>query len=991
MASAAKNQEVKIVFNLREELPDLFVPLAYIVSVDHNGLLAHIQQQATSETIGAFHLSPSTAQQRCFNLVEELQIPAITEHFKGKSRKTPDISHLLDPANKEQSPIVWRYIHRRLDELLRICVEQQFPITLNIERQLLAKDFVLGISGQTLQPLLSFKKKDGRVHYTLQLLSPTQDRLTISRHHVVPLTNHPAPAWILVDRELHRLEHLNGYLVKPFLQKNEVLIPADRASSYFRQFIAKVVSKVSIEADGFAVDTKTNLLACRLELSLHPMEDRYYLLPKMDYHLAAFGWNEKTKGKTFLDLSGEEVKITRIERNQAQENAFLRRLTQVKCSPVAHSQFYLPTVLGDQPEKMAVLQWIIDHRHNLLHAGFQLSSPCVEDKTISLLAASLNVKVETDIDWFDIKGEVSIGDFRIPFARIAQFIRKGERFYPLPNNEYFLIPKEWFAKFSEVLQFTTPEKDHLKLAKSHYTLLETIAPDLLEPVAPEESTDFTPSQQLKASLRPYQLQGAQWLVQHYRQRLGACLADDMGLGKTLQTITVLLHAKEQKAQQTESIPPSNPGFAPQLDLFAQANSPNDLHFLQPLHALIVLPASLIYNWENEIKNFAPSLTVLKHTGQNRPQDVRILQRYDVLLTTYQTALRDQAILDKIAFTYVVLDESQQIKNRQSKVFKAINALHATHKISLSGTPIENSLSDLWSQMQFLNPGLLGSYAFFKKTFQLPIEKADDEIRKEQLRKLVAPYLLRRTKQEVAKDLPPLHAQHLLCEMSSEQRRRYEEAKSAARNQLLDHFAPKDFNYRNLVLTTLSKLRQLANHPVLILPDYKHSSGKFDEIMEQWEVVRKGGHKALFFSSFVTHLTLFKTTFEEKGYHFAWLTGDTPLKKRNSEVDRFQNDPSLQAFFISIKSGGTGLNLQAADYVFILDPWWNPKIEDQAIGRAHRIGRTDPVFVQQYISKDTIEEKILLLQQRKSQLAADILAENPAKFDFTKEDLSLLLH
>ncbi|MEM9930905.1 MAG: DEAD/DEAH box helicase, partial [Bacteroidota bacterium] len=489
------------------------------------------------------------------------------------------------------------------------------------------------------------------------------------------------------------------------------------------------------------------------------------------------------------------------------------------------------------------------------------------------------------------------------------------------------------------------------------------------------------------TLRPYQLEGVQWLVQHYHQQLGACLADDMGLGKTLQTIAVLLYAKEMKAaaadtESTFTLP------APQLDLFAEQPA-EDEAFLQPLRALIVLPASLVYNWESELQKFAPSLTVLRHIGQKRNKEVKVLRRYDVILTTYQTALRDQSTLEQIEFEYIILDESQQIKNRQSKVFKSVNELQAKHKISLSGTPIENSLSDLWSQMQFLNPGLLRSYAFFKREFITTIEKADNEEKKAQLRKLVAPYLLRRTKGEVAKDLPELHVQHFYCELATEQRKRYEKEKSAARNYLLRNFAPQDGQYRLLVVQTLTKLRQLANHPALLSSAYTQGSGKFDEVMAQWEVVRKAGHKALFFSSFVTHLELFKAAFEQQSYPYAWISGDVSAKQRAREVERFQEDPNLQAFFISIKSGGTGLNLTAADYVFVLDPWWNPTIEQQAIARAHRIGRQGTVFARKYISKDTIEEKIVKLQEKKSQLAEDIIGQN-GKLAFDEGELSFLL-
>ncbi|MEM9260573.1 MAG: DEAD/DEAH box helicase, partial [Bacteroidota bacterium] len=332
---------------------------------------------------------------------------------------------------------------------------------------------------------------------------------------------------------------------------------------------------------------------------------------------------------------------------------------------------------------------------------------------------------------------------------------------------------------------------------------------------------------------------------------------------------------------------------------------------------------------------------------------------------------------------------QQIKNRQSKIFKALNELTANHRISLSGTPIENSLSDLWSQMQFINPGLLRHYAFFKKAFITPIEVHDDEKKKAQLRQLVGPHLLRRTKEEVAPDLPELDVQHYYCEMTPAQRKAYEAEKSAARNALLGNFAPQDGQYKLRVVQTLTRLRQLANHPVLMEEDYSKDSGKFSEVMEQWDTVRRAGHKVLIFSSMVKYLELFRARLLEEKEPYAWITGSVSAKARAEEVRRFQEDPTVQTFFISIKAGGTGLNLTAADYVFILDPWWNPTIEDQAIARAHRIGRKGNVFARKFLSKGTIEEKINKLQQRKKQLAEDIIGASGG-LDFDEKELDYLL-
>jgi non-specific serine/threonine protein kinase len=430
----------------------------------------------------------------------------------------------------------------------------------------------------------------------------------------------------------------------------------------------------------------------------------------------------------------------------------------------------------------------------------------------------------------------------------------------------------------------------------------------------------------------------------------------------------------------------------QLGLFAEPD------FI-PLKSLIVLPSSLVFNWEREVKKFAPGISICKHIGAQRTKDARILARYDLVLTTYQTARMDMDLLRKIEWEYVVLDESQYIKNPESAVFKAVGELVAKHKISLSGTPIENSLADLWAQMQFLNPGMLGSFGYFKKHFIQPIEKRQDEVKKAELRRLVQPYLLRRTKEEVAPDLPPLTELVFYTEMTESQRKLYEQEKSAVRNQILK-LDPKQPQNRIAVLAALMRLRQIANHPGLVsdaglgISDAENvqaavESGKFNDILEYFDTIRRAGHKVLFFSSFEKYLRLFRAQFEEAGHAYAWLTGETTQTQRKQAVDRFTTDPAVQAFLITTKAGGVGLNLTAADYVFVLDPWWNPFVEDQAIARAHRIGQTEKVVAVKFIAKGTIEEKILKMQEKKAALAGEMLASGDG-MAFTREELGELL-
>jgi non-specific serine/threonine protein kinase len=329
-----------------------------------------------------------------------------------------------------------------------------------------------------------------------------------------------------------------------------------------------------------------------------------------------------------------------------------------------------------------------------------------------------------------------------------------------------------------------------------------------------------------------------------------------------------------------------------------------------------------------------------------------------------------------------------IKNKESKIFQAVNTLNTEHKISLSGTPIENSLSDLWSQMQFINPGMLGSYSFFKENYLLPIERYADEAALDHLKTLVEPFILRRRKEDVAKDLPPLSEQIEYVYMEKLQAQIYEQEKSAARNHLLN-MDEKDPSYKFQIFQSLMFLRQISNHPVLADKNYKGSSGKFNDVIDKLETIIKADHKVLIFSSFTAHLALFQAHFQQHNLEYAILTGSSSQKQRKENVIKFQTNRHCQIFLISIKAGGTGLNLTEADYVFILDPWWNPFVEDQAIARAHRIGQDKPVSVLKFISKDSIEEKIVRLQARKKVLSAEII-EKPEQLSLAKADLKDLL-
>ena len=431
----------------------------------------------------------------------------------------------------------------------------------------------------------------------------------------------------------------------------------------------------------------------------------------------------------------------------------------------------------------------------------------------------------------------------------------------------------------------------------------------------------------------------------------------MGLGKTVQTLALLQGMKE-KGENTAS--------------------------------LLVMPTSLLYNWELEASKFTPNLKVFNYTGTSRIKDVSIFEGYDLILTSYGITRLDIEILKGFYFNYVILDESQAIKNPGSNISKCVKKLNSRNRLILTGTPLENSTLDLWSQMSFINPGLLGGQLFFKNEFLTPIEKQNDQDKTRKLYSIIKPFIMRRHKSQVATELPEKVESVKYCNMTTQQEERYEEVKSYFRNKILEQIDSQGINKSHMTLLQgLTKLRQIANHPKMVDPEYDADAGKLDAVTRMILSAISENHKILIFSQFVKHLTIISDFLKENNIDFAYLDGST--KDRQSQVERFQNDDKLMLFLISLKAGGLGLNLTKAEYVFIMDPWWNPAVEMQAIDRAHRIGQENKVFIYKFITKNTVEEKILTLQQRKTKLVTDLITtEESFVKDLSKEDIELLL-
>ena len=610
---------------------------------------------------------------------------------------------------------------------------------------------------------------------------------------------------------------------------------------------------------------------------------------------------------------------------------------------------------------------------------------------------SLTQEISPSPDWFDIRITVRMGDFLFPFIRFRKHILEGKREFVLPDGQVALLPEDWFEKYSDLFTFGDDRPEEIRVRKMHLGVVSALEQEdtVSKEYVQKESVVIPPK--IKTVLRPYQQDGFSWLVHLAANGFGGCLADDMGLGKTLQTITLLQHIydpEEPKAVVLSSPAPQNitVDSSGQFSFFGM-DMPGEIPYEEVKKekeettvpaSLVVVPTSLLPNWKREIRKFS-TLSVYTYMGdQKRKEPWKSFDRYNIVLVTYGLLRRDIELLEKYRFTYVILDESQNIKNPASMTYHSVVRLQCEHRLVLTGTPIENSLKDLWAQFNFINPGLLGSADGFRKHFIHPITKEGNDNARKRLQQIIRPFFLRRTKQQVAPELPPLTEEVVYCEMTPEQREVYQKEKNALRNTILQERHKNSF----VALNGITRLRQLANHPHMVLADYEGGSGKMEQVLDAFETLVSEGHKVLIFSSFVTHLKLLADAFTEREWLYAMLTGST--LNRESEITRFSTRNDVSAFFISLKAGGVGLNLTDADYVFILDPWWNPAAELQAESRAHRIGQEKQVFVYRFITADTIEEKIRNLQESKSELAETFISENDPLKSLTDKEWEDLL-
>ncbi len=591
---------------------------------------------------------------------------------------------------------------------------------------------------------------------------------------------------------------------------------------------------------------------------------------------------------------------------------------------------------------------------------------------------NFNLSVSSGIDWFELHGEVDFEGTTVHLPELLAALKRGQSTVQLGDGTFGLLPEEWMKKYGMIAASGEANDDHIRFTKAQAGLLDALLaaqPDVqfdatfarmreeLESFAGIEAKE--PAAGFIGELRVYQKEALGWFEFLQKFGLGGCLADDMGLGKTPMTLALLESRRVLRADQ---------------------NNNN-----KPAPTLIVVPKSLVFNWQAEASKFTPQLKVLNHTGGEREKEtIEHFDEYDVILTTYGTLRNDAILFKDKRFDYVVLDEAQAIKNANTESSKAARLLQSDHKLALSGTPIENHLGELWSLFDFLNPGLLGASSVFGLTGASA--RNPEEETKRILSQALRPFILRRTKSQVAKDLPPKLEQTIYCEMEPAQTKLYNDMKEHYRHALLGRIEKEGINKSKMhILEALLRLRQVACHPGLLDPKKatKGSSAKLDVLFSQLQELTAEGHKTLVFSQFTSLLAIVREQLDKAKITYEYLDGKT--RNRQERVERFQTDPNCKLFLISLKAGGVGLNLTAADYVFLLDPWWNPAVEAQAIDRTHRIGQTKQVFAYRLITRGTVEEKVLQLQDTKRDLADAIISSNNSVIrSLKREDLELLL-
>jgi len=869
----------------------------------------------------------------------------------------------------------------------------------------------LHLNAEPLKLHAAFTKTDDGIDYRLTL----GDDIIPSAHHTQILCNNPS--LFVIDHSLRQLgEGLGGKLLTPFLKKEIYHIPASIQAKYFRQFILKIVKKIDISSDGFDVDNlhpqgKAVLMLQATTNGLYTLDTQFV------YDTATFSSGDRREKSVTLHDDGKSVTFVCIWRNREWESSVTELLD---------NELHRPQTASLQE----MTAWLTTHDAVLTQHDIETQQRTIHHYVIGEVERIHNDRWTGD--WFQMHVTLIFPDgTQMVLTDFRDAIINGDREVRLPSGNWFVIPDEWYAQYSAAMLFgLMKSRGTLTFHRSQQTVLPTedlLPPTQKAPAACDKEEKTLPPQGLKATLRPYQFLGYRWMLSHQHGGTGCLLGDDMGLGKTVQTIAVILHYFESSASaptddrsredttdnglikdagnsedqadysiirsdqvirsdrviRSNHIIRSKPTSPPvQTSLFSEeemsgraakampsaSSSQPDLRQQSGHRAVLVAaPSSVVFNWHDEFRRFAPSLRVVEYTGNARERAAKQSQlaNADVVLTSYPMLRNDIGVLSRLSFAIAVYDEAHAFRNNTSLLYQAVLKIHADFPIALTGTPMVNALDELWTLMSVLNPALLGDYETFQNNFIHPINVNLQDEHTAILRKLVAPYFLRRLRGDVLDSLPERQDEQVWCDMTEAQAALYEEEQSKMRNLLMD---AEQANNRIVVLAAITRLRRLACSPKL---EHKEGdSGKVLEVFDRLEELRGTDHKVLLFSEFTSFLDVIAEEMKQRGWSYDMLTGQS--RDREAIVKHFQQTPSCQFFLVSLKAGGEGLNLTEADYVFLLDPWWNHAAEEQAIARAHRSGQRRSVMVYRFITRGSLEEQIQKVQDKKDDLVKAII-------------------
>jgi SNF2 family DNA or RNA helicase len=770
------------------------------------------------------------------------------------------------------------------------------------------------------------------------------------------------------------LESKNEYFLLPhkdyqtleWLVQNNPQQYASQPTLLAQNILSKLEEGYAVQRNNLFEVTSINVIP-RLKVLLSEISNSFLVLtPQWVYD----GYIAEGEYKpSFETTKNGEVII--VHRNKEIETAFKKQLEalHINFPKQLNGWYYLS--FADAQKK----QWFLKVYHQLLEMDIELVGMDMlthfrysPHKPVTQLQV-----LQKEANFLQADFLLQFGEEKIPLAELQKMLLAGQRAVMLKDGSLGILPDSWLAEYATIVKHSKVDKKQLQVPQwlaiseqqnedANEALKITVTEDWWQQWQRWQQPDqilFPVSKKIKATLRPYQQKGFEWLKMLAAINAGACLADDMGLGKTLQTICFITDRLE--------------------------NLPGGI-------ALIVCPSSLIYNWQQEINKFAPHLRTYIHHGTLRDINTISNSTMDVCITSYGTMRSDIEQLATICFDVAVVDESHNIKNPAAQSTRAIYQLQVRSRIALSGTPVMNNTFDLYSQLEFLLPGMFGSKEFFKREYADAIDRDRNEEKIAALQKLTAPFILRRTKEQVAKDLPEKTESVLWCNMDAAQKDMYNGIKESIKSNLFLNIKTEGLGKSKLaVLQGIMKLKQVCSSPLLLPQEEQTTSYSVKTEILLEELDNLNNHKVLIFSQFTKMLHLLADTFTKKGILFYQLDGSTPPKQRAAMVESFQQPGNTtNIFLISLMAGNTGLTLTAADYVFLFDPWWNNAVQQQAIDRTHRIGQTKNVFAYKMICKDTIEEKIIQLQQRKKELSDNLIGDNEGFVkQLSKEDIEFL--